>query len=262
MKEKVWFKNSKGDKLCAILSNPTNDKDELVVIIAHGFSSSKNTDSYELFEKLFNKHEISVFRFDFWGHGESDGEFSDITISEAVDDVKNAISFLKKLGYSNIGLVGSSFGGMASILTAASSKDVKILGLRAPISDYLAHLIAKHSKTEIDDWKKTGYLYWILGKKKRPAGYIAAKKKLNYSFFEDSKKYDGHKEATKITIPTIIVHGAKDITVPLDQSKQTSKEIKDCTLKIYPESNHWFNHGNDKEEAIKAIIDFFVEKIQ
>ncbi|MFH1770143.1 MAG: alpha/beta fold hydrolase [archaeon] len=252
MQEKVWFENSKGDKLCGILSNPSGDKKKLVVIVAHGFSSSKESSSYPLFEELFNKNNISCLRFDFWGHGESDGDFADITVSEAIDDINNAIKYLKNNNYTNIGLVGSSFGGMVSILAVANSDDIKILGLRAPVSDYLAHLLAKHSKTTIEDWKNNGFMFWISGH--------GRKLRLNYSFFEDSKQYDGHKEASKIKVPTIIVHGAKDISVPLSQSEQTSKEIKNCKLIVYPKANHWFEHGTDKEDAIKAIVDFFVEK--
>jgi len=87
MKDKVFFKNSRGNRLCGILSDPTEDKSNPIIILCHGFSSSKNGRTYQALESKLNTEEISIFRFDFFGHGESYGLFEDITTSEAVDDV-------------------------------------------------------------------------------------------------------------------------------------------------------------------------------
>jgi len=46
-----------------------------------------------------------------------------MTISETVDDVRSAVLFLKSSGYDRMGLVGSSFGGFASILAAGQSNE-------------------------------------------------------------------------------------------------------------------------------------------
>src|SRR3972149_4115310 len=113
MEEKTSFQNSKGDKLVGIV-NKSNNKD-WILIMAHGFSSNKNTKNFVKLSEMLRTKGISSFRFDFWGHGESDGKFENITISEAVDDILNAIKFVKELGYKNIGLLGSSFGGISSI---------------------------------------------------------------------------------------------------------------------------------------------------
>jgi len=77
MKEKLFFKNSKGNKLCGILSSVNKDR---IIILCHGFSSNKDTQTFPILEKIFNKN-ISTFRFDFYGHGESEGKFEDITVS-------------------------------------------------------------------------------------------------------------------------------------------------------------------------------------
>ena len=94
--EKVYFNNSKGDRLCGVISNPASDKSRPIVIMAHGFSTSKNSDTYVSLSKNLDSHKISSFRFDFYGHGESEGKFEDVTVSEAVDDILQAIKYLKK----------------------------------------------------------------------------------------------------------------------------------------------------------------------
>ena len=102
MKKKIFFKNSKGSKLCGILSNPTSQKEKSIIILCHGFSTSKEGRTYVRLEQILNGSGISTFRFDFFGHGESEGKFEEITTSEAVDDIQNAIRFLKESDYKKI----------------------------------------------------------------------------------------------------------------------------------------------------------------
>jgi alpha/beta superfamily hydrolase len=64
MERKIFFENSKGNKLCGILSS--SNKNKPIIILCHGLSSSKNTRTNKGLEKVFNKKGISTFRFDFW----------------------------------------------------------------------------------------------------------------------------------------------------------------------------------------------------
>ncbi|MAH42743.1 alpha/beta hydrolase, partial [archaeon] len=72
MKKKLTFQNSKGDKLVGILSDSGS---KTIVIMCHGFTSSKESGTYINLEKMLNEKGIATFRFDFYGHGESDGKF-------------------------------------------------------------------------------------------------------------------------------------------------------------------------------------------
>jgi len=251
MKEKVFFENSKGDKLCGILSNPTENKEKPIIILCHGFASNKDRISYLSLEEILNNKNISTFRFDFFAHGESEGNFEDLTISEAVDDVLQAIEFLKKQGYSRIGLQGSSFGGMASIIAASESSDLFVLVLKAPVSDYLGKIISQVTKFPIEEWKEKGFIYFTDKK--------GEKRKVNYSFFEDAQDVHGFDAATKIKIPTLIVHGDQDQSVPIEQSKKTCTLIENCTLEIIKGADHYFSKPEDKEKQLNLISEFIIE---
>ena len=136
MSEKLYFENSKGDKLVGVLSNPSDDLSVPIIILCHGHSSSKDSKTFTSIEERLNNSGIASFRFDFYGHGESEGYFGDCTISEAACDILNAIDFLKEKGYSKIGLLGSSFGGISSLIAASKTSDLIVLALKAPVSDY------------------------------------------------------------------------------------------------------------------------------
>jgi len=252
MKEKLKFKNSKGNSLSAILSDPTGDKEKPIIIFCHGFTSSKNSRTWLALEPILNEKEISTFRFDIFGHGESEGKFENITISEAVDDILNVINYLKDKGYSKIGLVGSSFGGMASIMTASETDDLFVLALKSPVSDYYEVDTKRRTKKEIEEWKTKGFVIHKSG--------IVGEKRLNYSFFEDFKNNDAYEAAKEIKIPTLIVHGDKDTVVPIEQSKKTAAIIKDCRLEIIEGVGHDYSKPEDFDKMIKLIAEFIVEK--
>lgn len=252
MKKKLFFKNSQGLKLCGILSNPTSQKDKLIVILCHGFLRSKEGRTYISLEEILNQAGISTFRFDFFGHGQSEGKFEEITSSEAVDDVLKAIKFIKELGYQKIGLFGSSFGGLASIMAAAQRDDLHLLALKSPVVDYLSLMQRPDNVEEIKKWQQRGFS-WIT----TPDGQ---KLKLNFSFFEDAKKINGFEAAQKIKAPTLIVHGDADITVPVEQSRKTSELIPNCRLEIIKGAYHAYSQPEHFKQMLEVMADFIINR--
>ncbi len=250
MQEKLTFSNSKGDKLVGVLSNSTDNKEQPIIILCHGFNSSKDSRSYITLEELFNKKNISTFRFNFYGHGESEGKFENITISEAVDDILQAIEFLKRLGYKKIGLFGASFGGISALNAAAETNDLFVLGLKCPVGNYKERELEVKGKEYIDQWKEKGYVI-----KDGKGG----QHKLNYTFFEDFDNNDGYKAAEKINIPTIIVHGDADVKVPLEQSKKVASIIKNCKLEVIPGADHYFSKQEDFDKCAELIVEFITD---
>ncbi|NQT79941.1 MAG: alpha/beta fold hydrolase [Candidatus Aminicenantes bacterium] len=252
MKEKIFFTTKKGNRICGILSNPTSLKEKPIIILCHGFSTGKDGRTYVRLEEILNAEEISTFRFDFFGHGESEGKFEEITTSEAVDDVLNAIQFLKESGYIKIGLVGSSFGGLASIITASKIKSLYVLALKSPVSDYESMAVEWNNKYEIKIWEEKGFI--------DVNGVDGERRRLNYSFYEDAKRIYGYGAAKKIKIPTLIVHGDKDETVPIEQSQRTAGLIKNCRLETIKGGDHTYTKAEHFEKMLDLISRFIFEK--
>jgi len=251
MKEKLFFKNSKGDKLCGILSNPTTEKGKPIIVLCHGFFRSKDGNTYVGLERILNEKGISTFRFDFFGHGESGGKFEEVTTSEAVDDVLSAMKFLKESGYRKIGLMGSSFGGMASIMAASKVNDLYVLALKSPVSDYSSLIQAREDEHEVKEIKEKGFTY--------VTDLEGEKHKLNIAFFIDAQKADGYEAAKKIKIPTLIVHGNKDDAVPIEQSKKTASLMENCRLEVIEGADHGYSNDEHFDEMLDLISKFIIE---
>ena len=243
MEQKVYFENSNEIKLCGILSD--DNKDNPIIILVHGFHSNKDRKTAVTLQNLLNKHNFSTFRIDLFGHGESEGNIEDITISEAVDDIKNAISYLKDQGFTKIGLLGSSFGGIASIMVASQSNDIYVLALKCPVSNYEEKERARIGDEGIKEWKEKGY--------------IIRETKRKWKFYEDFKNNNGYEAAKNIKIPTIIVHGDKDDVVSVEQSKKTASIIENCRLEIIEGTDHDFSGPGNFDKMINFIVDFIVE---
>ncbi len=252
MQGKVCFKDSEGSILCGILSNPVSGKKGEIVILCHGFGTSKDGRTYVRLQEILNGYEMSTFRFDFFGHGESEGSLEDITVSEAVDDVLNAISFVKERGYSRIGLVGSSFGGMSSVIAASRSDDLFVLALKSPVSDYVEVEIRRIGRDGVRRWKKTGYVEFEVSERRRV--------RLKYYFFEDLRSNNVYEAAGKIKIPTLIVHGSNDEVVPIGQSKKTANLIENCKLRVIQGGDHRYSNPEHFEKMVNLISEFIIEK--
>lgn len=251
MKEKIFFISSRGDKLWGILSNPTAEKAKPIVILCHGFFRSKDGKTYVGLERILNEKGISTFRFDFFGHGESGGKFEDVTTSKAVDDVLSAIKFLKESGYGKIGLMGSSFGGMASIMAASKVNDLYVLALKSPVSDYSSLFQEHQNEQEIKEITEKGFTYItdIEGKKR----------KLNISFFIDAQKTNAYQTAENIKIPALIVHGDKDDSVPVEQSQRTASLMGNCRLEVIEGADHGYSNEEHFQQMLDLISGFIVE---
>lgn len=81
----------------------------------------------------------AYIRFDYFGHGQSDGEFTDGTISRWASDV---VAMIDRYGSGGTLLIGSSMGGWASMLAALKRPDqVAGLVLINPAPDFTDKMI-------------------------------------------------------------------------------------------------------------------------
>lgn len=257
MKEKkVYFNNKHGEKLCGILTVPEDSSRRYpLVILCHGFSSSKDSKIYSFMsQKLYEKRILSL-RLDFYGHGESEGKFEDVTITEGCNDVLSAVNFVEKLGYiSKIMVYGVSFGGVCALLAASRSKDIIALGLRAPASDMIEVRRIKLGEEGLNEWKKKRYSLY--------KNYKGKELRLNYTFAQDAERINTFEEARNIDIPVLIIHGDKDASVPLAQSEKLSRMIRKSTLKIIKGADHFFERPGEKEKTSMIFIEFFKEVLK
>ncbi|MGB5943576.1 MAG: alpha/beta fold hydrolase [Leeuwenhoekiella sp.] len=139
--EEITFTNAAdGITLAGTLTLPKSSGKYPVVIIVSGSGPQDRHGTmfshkpYLVLADHLTKNGIGVFRFDERGVGESEGNFEQANINTFMQDVTEAINFLKQrkdIAKNQIGLIGHSIGGIVAPKLAAVNKDVAFLVLLA-----------------------------------------------------------------------------------------------------------------------------------
>jgi pimeloyl-ACP methyl ester carboxylesterase len=250
MEEALTFHDRHGHGIAAILSTPDGPTTRLA-LLCHGFLSGKNSTTNRTLTRLLNEQGLATFRFDFFGQGDSDGPFEKITISLALHQTEAALDLVATRGYHRIGLVGSSFGGLVGILTAAQRRDIVCLALKCPVVDFAEELRLTFGQEELARWQATDTIPNIMGGPDRV--------RLRYAFYEDCLRQIAYEPAEGITVPTLIVQGEQDECVPLHQSRRLYDALGGLKrLDLLPGANHQFTQGEDFRQMTTSISDWFV----
>ena len=253
MEERFSFLDPQGHRIAAILTVPDEGTDK-VAILCHGFLSSKTSSTNNTLTRMLVGRGIATFRFDFFGQGESEGPFEHITVSLAVEQAQSTVDLMKERGYRHIGLMGSSFGGLVSILTASQRTDLACLALKCPVVDFAEELRLEFRDDGMAEWKATDTIPNIMGGSDRIALY--------YAFYEDALRQIAYVPARSITAPTVIVQGDKDEHVPLHQSRQLYEALQiKKHLELLPGADHQFTKGPDFQRMTQAIADWLIQHL-
>ncbi|MDO8740329.1 MAG: YqiA/YcfP family alpha/beta fold hydrolase [Candidatus Woesearchaeota archaeon] len=253
--EEVTFSDLNGNQILGTISIPKQAR--MVVIISHGFSSSKETRLYVELQNELNKLGIGVLRYDYYGHGQhycKGAKYTvtrDVTLSKCVDSLKAAISFVRSRGNYDIGLVGSSFGGLISLIAASQDSEMQALALKSPVTEPIDFWKQRLGDERIRKWKQEGVMHY---------NEHGENFELNYAFWEDLITYDTFKMAKNITCPVLIVHGGSDSVVPISESHNFAR-IVNTKVNVVEGANHDYANPSQYKEMKKLITDFFVEKL-
>jgi pimeloyl-ACP methyl ester carboxylesterase len=250
MEETLTFHDRHGHGIAAILSTPDGPTTRLAVL-CHGFLSGKNSTTNRTLTRLLHEQGVATFRFDFFGQGDSDGPFEELTTTLAVHQAQAALDLVIARGYDRIGLVGSSFGGLVTILTAAQRHDIVCLALKCPVVDFAEELRITFGLEELAQWQATNTIPNMMGGSDRV--------RLRYGFYEDCLQRIAYGPAEHITAPTLIVQGEQDECVPLHQSRRLHASLGGVKrLDLLPDADHQFTRGEDFHQMTTSISEWLV----
>lgn len=257
--EKIYFKTSDGLRLCGILSTFIKSTNKCI-IFCHGITVDKEEDG--IFTNLAKKLAqvgFNVFRFDFRGHGESEGKSVDMTITGEVKDLMSAVLLLQRKGYKDFGILGASFaGGAVSLFCSKHENLVKALVFWNALIDYDSKL------NPVTEWAKK---YWG-----RPAfdrvkkfGFTeigSSKFRVGKNLMNEMKRLKPWEAIQKTKIPMFFVHGTDDTYISVNDSIKYSALMKNAKLEIIEGAEHGF-HDNpkDSEKAGRATVKFFQKNL-
>ncbi|PNY82412.1 alpha/beta hydrolase family protein [Deinococcus koreensis] len=102
------------------------------VVMVHGFTGNRLETHrlFVVFSRMLALRGVASLRFDCRGSGESQGEFSEMTVSREVEDTLAACDYVRRqpgLDPERVMLLGFSLGGLVSTLAAAGASAHRLL---------------------------------------------------------------------------------------------------------------------------------------
>ncbi len=108
------------DKLVADVQLPdVMPKNCPIVMLCHGFTANRNGELLCGIADELEKRGIASIRFDFNGHGESEGDFQQMTVPNEIEDAMHVYNWVKADGrFGKVGIAGHSQGGVVTSMLA------------------------------------------------------------------------------------------------------------------------------------------------
>jgi hypothetical protein len=178
-------------------------------------------------------------RFDYFGHGVSDGAFEDGTITRWRQD---ALAMIDELTQGPVILVGSSMGGWLAALAALARPDrVAGLLLVAPAADFTERLL----KPELG--RKALAEIRAHGVWRRPSNYDPEGYPITRSLLEDGARWSILPGPIPIEAPVRILQGGTDPDVPWRHALDLALALKseDLVFSLIRDGDHRLSRPQD-----------------
>ena len=239
-------------KLSAVLQMPENIEHCPLVIICHGFMSNKNFMFLKNLSDSLEAEGIASIRFDFNGHGDSEGKFQDMTVPNEIEDARKIFNYVKENlnRVSSISLAGHSQGGVVASMLAGElgASNIKSVVLFAPAA-------------VLRDDSIRGNVFGVQFNALNPPEYVdILGHKVGRNYFLTARDLPIYETAAKFKGSACLIHGTGDTIVPYTYSLRYHEIWKDSELHIVPEWLHSFEEN--EVEVVKIAMEFFTKNLK
>ncbi|NEO99946.1 MAG: alpha/beta fold hydrolase [Symploca sp. SIO2E9] len=175
-------------------------------IYLHGFASSPQSAKAQKLHSYLQTYQIELIIPDL-----NQGDFSHLTLTRQLQQVEAQFPPAP----TPVVLIGSSFGGLTAAFLAQRHSQVQQLVLLAPAFGFSQHWLTEFSAAQLQEWQTSGYLSVYHYGEKRTIP-------LHYQFIQDFLQYQ--EKHLQRPLPTLILHGKQDQTIPITASLNYASE--------------------------------------
>ena len=227
-----------------------------MVILMHGIFSSKDYNPMPALAKGLAKAGIASIRFDFDGHGKSEGRMQDMTIDKEIADAMAIWEYAKGLPYvTGIGFLGHSQGGVVASMTAGR--------LAQQGSDVPEGMVLIAPGAVIKEACQGGKFFNARFDPKDPPEYIRCwgVKKLGREYLLSTQDLKIYETSAAYEGDVLLLHGTKDSIVPMWCSERYKETYGDkAELSKVEGENHTITRRRD--EVVRLTVSFFKKMFQ
>jgi len=209
---KLEFTNAAGQRLAARIDLSEKKPPVAYALFAHCFTCSKNIKAAGHISRALTADGIAVFRFDFTGLGESEGDFGDTNFSSNVEDLVAAAQFMVANYEGPRILIGHSLGGAAVLQAAARiPSSLAVITIAAPADP-------KHVSLALGDSKE------IIERRGEAKVELAGRTfKIKKQFLDDLESVSMQQTIQNLKHALLIFHAPTDNVVDIDNAARIFK---------------------------------------
>jgi pimeloyl-ACP methyl ester carboxylesterase len=223
-----------------------------------GFKSDMKGTKAQALDQWAAQHGRACVRFDYSGHGESGGNFTDGTIGRWLEDTRTVFDAFCR-GPQVV--IGSSMGGWLALLLlrelrlrTQTPQPATIVGLVliAPAVDFTEELMWKQFSPDIKrEMEKTGM--W-----KRPSQYSEEPQIITRQLIEEGRRHLLLGGLVETGCPVRILQGVEDPDVPWNHAVSLVSRLAhdDVVLTLVKDGDHRLSRPEDIERLLDAIAEF------
>jgi alpha/beta superfamily hydrolase len=190
---------------------------------------------------------FAALRFDFYGSGESDGDFREMSLLGEIADGRAAVAFLrtqKEINPMRVGLVGLSLGGaIASALAVSVRAKAVVLWSGVAHTGRLRDMVKKSAKQ-------------IPGV---PGALEYEAREISPRLVEEVLKVEPIRHLARFEGPTLIIHPEADEVIPVSHARDffqaAGAQAKE--LAIIPGADHVYTSVPAEQEVISRTVRWF-----
>lgn len=235
-----YLERSNAPKIAYIRQNgPKSDLP--TVVFLHGYHSDMMGTKAQFLAAWCEARGQNFLRFDYSGHGQSEGKFEDGTIGSWAQDALDAVD---RLTTGKILLVGSSMGGWLAFLTALS-RPKRVMGLigLAAAPDFTRWMQDGLSKEDKHSLIANGYFL-------RPSDY-GEPYKVTKKFLDDGDQHCLLDMPIRLFFPVRLLQGMKDDDVPWQTAHRIANAISGEDKKVFLLEGG--DHRLSRDEDLKLL---------
>lgn len=251
---KQYIKNRKNQNISVLIEEYDNPKG--LVFVMHGLGGTKEQPHIETFAKAFRDNNYTVVRFDTTNtFGESDGDYTDATVTNYFEDLEDVIEWSKTQYFYRepFILCGTSLGGICVSLYAQKYPE-KIKAL-APISTVVSGKLSfeTYNKEDLKTWEKTGW--------KITFSSSGRELKIKYNHIIDRLKYDLLDKVDSLKMPVLMMVGDLDNSTPIKHQQILFDKLPGSKeFHIIPGAPHTFKEEGHLKQIYNYLNDW-IKKI-
>ncbi len=223
------------------------DGDGPGIVFLGGFRSDMTGTKAQALEEHCRAANRAFVRFDYFGHGNSSGDFAEGTISRWVED---AICVLDQITDGPQILIGSSMGGWIMMLAALARPDrvATLIGIAA-VPDFTETLMWQRYPEEVRETLRRDGVYF------QPTPYEEGPYAITMKLIEDGRNHLLLARAIDIYCPVHLIQGMRDEAVPWRHALAINDSLASdrVTVTLVKDGDHRLSRDEDLARLMRTV---------